>query len=225
MMDPFPLNARRTMDSIDLEVLKTCAAWLSAGRRCELVTVIKTWGSSPRPIGATLAICDDGVVVGSVSGGCIEDDLVEHVRQHGITRTLPEVVSYGISADEAHRFGLPCGGTIELAIEPLTQASGIDALLTALDGHDLLERRLDLATGAVSLAVAPPGAVQRLEDGMLATIHGPRWRLYIIGAGRLAANDVQVSIGGSGEAQVWAKDNLAIAVSNGRIAKIGRAHV
>ena len=181
------------MDSIDLEVLKTCATWLAAGHRCELVTVIKTWGSSPRPIGATLAICDDGVVVGSVSGGCIEDDLVDHVRQHGITRTQPEIVSYGISADEAHRFGLPCGGTIELAIEPLTSASGIDDLLTALDGHDLLERRLDLATGAVSLAVAPPGAVQRLEDGMLATIHGPRWRLFIIGAGQLSRFLAQVA--------------------------------
>jgi xanthine dehydrogenase accessory factor len=181
------------MDSIDLEVLKTCAGWINAGHRCELVTVIKTWGSSPRPIGATLAICDDGVVVGSVSGGCIEDDLVEHVRQHGITRTLPAVVSYGISADEAHRFGLPCGGTIELAIEPLTSASGIDALLTALDGHDLLERRLDLATGAVSLGVAAPGAIQRLEDGMLATIHGPRWRLFIIGAGQLSRFLAQVA--------------------------------
>ena len=111
------------MDSIDLEVLKTAAGWIGAGHRCELVTVIKTWGSSPRPIGATLAICDDGRVVGSVSGGCIEDDLIERVRQHGITRTLPEIVSYGISADEAHRFGLPCGGTIELAIEPLASAS------------------------------------------------------------------------------------------------------
>jgi hypothetical protein len=55
------------MDSIDLEVLKTASAWIASGHRCELVTVIKTWGSSPRPVGATLAICDDGRVVGSVS--------------------------------------------------------------------------------------------------------------------------------------------------------------
>ena len=113
------------MDSIDLEVLKTCAAWIAGGRRCELVTVIKTWGSSPRPVGATLAICDDGTVVGSVSGGCIEDDLIAHVRTHGIVRERPEIVSYGISADEAHRFGLPCGGTIELAIEPLHAQSRV----------------------------------------------------------------------------------------------------
>ena len=77
------------MDSIDLDVLKTCAAWLAAGRRCQLVTVIKTWGSSPRPIGATLGVCEDGSVVGSVSGGCIEDDLIARVRDNGIQITLP----------------------------------------------------------------------------------------------------------------------------------------
>jgi xanthine dehydrogenase accessory factor len=70
-----------------------------------------------------LGICEDGRVIGSVSGGCIEDDLIARVQQHGITRIAPEIVTYGISADEAHRFGLPCGGTIQLAIEPLTDSS------------------------------------------------------------------------------------------------------
>lgn len=181
------------MDSIDLEVLKTCAAWIADGHRCELVTVIRTWGSSPRPVGALLAICDDGRVVGSVSGGCIEDDLIERVRQHGITRTLPEVVSYGISADQAHRFGLPCGGTIELALEPLTAASAIGELLARLDRHELLARRLDLASGAVTLTPAAAGAVLQLADGVLTTIHGPRWRLYIIGAGQLSRFLAQIA--------------------------------
>ena len=181
------------MDSIDLEVLKTAAAWIQAGHRCELVTVVKTWGSSPRPIGALLAICDDGRVVGSVSGGCIEDDLIERVRQHGITRSTPELVSYGISANEAHRFGLPCGGTIELAIEPLTRASAIAELLVRLDRHELLARRLDLANGAVTLSVAPAGATQQVEDGVLTTIHGPRWRLFIIGAGQLSRFLAQIA--------------------------------
>ena len=181
------------MDSIDLEVLKTCAAWIAAGRRCELVTVIKTWGSSPRPVGATLAICDDGTVVGSVSGGCIEDDLIEHVRTHGIVRALPEVVSYGISADEAHRFGLPCGGTIELAIEPLHAGSGVAELLARLERHELIERRLDLKNGAVSLHAATPGAVLVLDDDLLTTQHGPRWRLLIIGASQLSRFVAQIA--------------------------------
>ncbi|KAB8043523.1 XdhC family protein [Janthinobacterium aquaticum] len=182
------------MDSLDLEVLKTSAGWIADGHRCQLVTVVKTWGSSPRPVGATLAICDDGTVVGSVSGGCIEDDLIEHVRQHGIVRQLPEIVSYGISADEAHRFGLPCGGTIELAIEPLHAASGVAELLARLADHQLVERRLDLRTGAVSLQTAVPNAVLQLDADSLVTQHGPRWRLLIIGASQLSRFVAQIAI-------------------------------
>jgi xanthine dehydrogenase accessory factor len=181
------------MDSIDLEVLKTCSAWLAAGQRCQLVTVIRTWGSSPRPIGATLAICEDGRVVGSVSGGCIEDDLIERVRKEGIVRELPEVVSYGITADEAHRFGLPCGGTIELALEPLGPHSRIDELLERLAAHQLVARTLDLCSGAVTLAPARPGAVLERSGDLLVTQHGPRWRLLIIGAGQLSRMLAQIA--------------------------------
>ena len=181
------------MDSIDLEVLKTAAGWIADGLRCQLVTVVKTWGSSPRPIGALLAICETGQVVGSVSGGCIEDDLIAEVRDVGIARELPELVSYGISADEAHRFGLPCGGTIELAIEPLGAASGIAELLAKLDHHELVARRLDLATGAVSLAAGAPGLTLAVDNGVLTSVHGPRWRLFIIGAGQLSRFVAQVA--------------------------------
>jgi xanthine dehydrogenase accessory factor len=181
------------MDSIDLEVLKACAAWIDAGQRCQLVTVIKTWGSSPRPIGAMLAIAADGTVVGSVSGGCIEDDLIVRVREHGIERSVPEIVTYGITADEAHRFGLPCGGTIELAIEPLGRHSAIPELLERLDRHELLLRHLDLHSGAVRLEAAAPGATQHCDDKVLTTVHGPRWRLFIIGAGQLSRFVAQVA--------------------------------
>lgn len=183
------------MDSIDLEVLKTCAQWISHGLRCQLVTVIKTWGSSPRPEGATLAICEDGRVVGSVSGGCIEDDLIARVRAEGITRTLPGIVTYGITADEAHRFGLPCGGTIQLAIEPLSAASLIAELLDRLARHELVARRLDLASGAVSLGPAGGGMSLQISEYALTTIHGPRWRLLIIGAGQLSRFLAQIALG------------------------------
>jgi xanthine dehydrogenase accessory factor len=166
------------MDSVDLEVLKTAQAWVQAGQRCQLVTVIKTWGSSPRPIGAMLAICEDGTVVGSVSGGCIEDDLIARVREHGIERALPEVVTYGITADEAHRFGLPCGGTIELAIEPLSQSSAIAELLARLDRHELLVRRLEQARHAKAASLtpstAPAGACSSLAPASCRA-SWPRW--------------------------------------------------
>src|SRR3954468_3934234 len=112
------------MDSVDLEVLQRCVDWLDAKRRVLLVTVVKTWGSSPRPEGAMLAVRDDGQVEGSVSGGCIEDDIVARIRREGLVAPRCEAVTYGVSADEARRFGLPCGGTIELVLEPLTRDSG-----------------------------------------------------------------------------------------------------
>src|SRR5215472_869184 len=116
------------MDSVDSEVLKSSERWIEEGRRALLVTVVRTWGSSPRPEGAMLVIREDGHVVGSVSGGCIEDDLIDRVRRHGIHQATPEVVKYGITAEEAHRFGLPCGGTIQLVLEPLTRESKIAEL-------------------------------------------------------------------------------------------------
>ncbi|KIF80928.1 XdhC family protein [Noviherbaspirillum autotrophicum] len=183
------------MNSIDLEVLKTCSEWLSDGHRCELVTVIKTWGSSPRPAGATLAIRDDGRVVGSVSGGCVEDDLIAHIRSNGMNRSKPEIVTYGITADQAHRFGLPCGGTIQLAIEPLSGASRIDELLDRLARHELVARRLDIATGEVALGPAAAGMILQLSEAALTTIHGPRWRLLIIGAGQLSRFLAQIAVG------------------------------
>ena len=183
------------MDSTDLEVLKTCAAWLKSGRRCQLVTVIKTWGSSPRPEGAMLAIRDDGTVIGSVSGGCIEDDLIARVQAVGIERETPEIVTYGITADEAHRFGLPCGGTIQLALEPLSPQSAIDDLLARLARHELVARRLNVKTGAVGHRVAVSGMALNFSNDILTTIHGPRWRLLVIGAGQLSRFLAQIALG------------------------------
>lgn len=142
-----------------------------------------------------LAICEDGRVVGSVSGGCIEDDMIARARSEGLSRTQPVIVTYGMSADEAHRFGLPCGGTIELAIEPLTAASQLDALLQRLEAGELVARRLDLQTGAVTLSTASPSQSMQVSSTALVTLHGPRWRLVIIGAGQLSRFVAQIAQG------------------------------
>ena len=107
------------MDSVDLQVLRNTAAWLAEGHRVVLVTVTATWGSAPRPTGALLAVRGDGMLAGSVSGGCVEDDLVDKVRAGSIAARVPEVVIYGIGKDDAGRFGLPCGGKLELVVEPV----------------------------------------------------------------------------------------------------------
>ena len=186
------------MDNIDLEVLKTASQWLTAGLNCELVTVLKTWGSSPRPEGSMLAICADGRVVGSVSGGCIEDDMIDCARRVGLNRQLPEVVTYGMTADEAHRFGLPCGGTIELVIEPLqpvSAAAHLDELLVRLAAGELVLRRLDMHTGAVTLSAASQSQSMQVSAAALVTLHGPRWRLLVIGAGQLSRFVAQIAQG------------------------------
>jgi xanthine dehydrogenase accessory factor len=183
------------MDSVDLEVLKSSARWLEQGHRALLVTVVKTWGSSPRPEGAMLAIRDDGLVVGSVSGGCIEDDLIERVRQRGIEQTLPEAVKYGITAEEAHRFGLPCGGTIQLVLEPLSQQSGIARLCDAVEDGRLVARRVEMATGAVHLGPAEATDGVAFDGQRLLTIHGPRYRMLVIGAGQLSRYLCHIAVG------------------------------
>lgn len=183
------------MDSVDFEVLKACNAWILRGQRCMLVTVIRTWGSSPRPDGAMLAICEDGRVVGSVSGGCVEDDLIERVRKGGITITRPEIVTYGITADQAHRFGLPCGGTLELALEPLSSKSRISELLQQLEKQQLIARRIDLASGEVTFGPATSGMTLQISEAALTTLHGPRWRQLIIGAGQLSRFLAQIAVG------------------------------
>jgi xanthine dehydrogenase accessory factor len=183
------------MDSVDLEVLKHSAEWIEAGRRLLLVTVVKTWGSSPRPEGAMLAVRDDGHVVGSVSGGCIEDDIIDRVRREGLTATRCEVVTYGVSADEARRFGLPCGGTIELVLEPLHRESGILALLREIEAGHLVMRRLDLGTGFATLHPAKATDGLAFDGKVLATIHGPRYRMLVIGASQLSKYLAQIAVG------------------------------
>ena len=183
------------MDSVDLEVLKRSADWVDEGRRVLLVTVVKTWGSSPRPEGAMLAVREDGLVAGSVSGGCIEDDIVDRTRREGQKTTKCEVVTYGVSADEARRFGLPCGGTIQLVLEPLTRESGMRALLREIEAGHLVMRRLDLASGYATLHPAQATDGLAFAGKTLRTVHGPRFRMLVIGASQLSKYLAQIAVG------------------------------
>ena len=117
------------MDSVDIEVLRTAEAWRKSGRQVALGTIVKTWGSAPRPVGALVAIRDDGQVVGSVSGGCVEDDLIDKVKAKLLSWKKPELFTYGVTNEEATRWGLPCGGTLQLVMEPVSEHSRIPELL------------------------------------------------------------------------------------------------
>ncbi|MDB5816544.1 MAG: hypothetical protein JWQ11_184 [Rhizobacter sp.] len=173
------------MDSLDLQVLAQARQWHAEGHKVWLVTVIETWGSAPRPPGALLSLGGDGLVVGSVSGGCVEDDLIDRVR-HGERVGKPSLITYGVSKEEAARFGLPCGGNLRLVQEPLTDVSWIDEVLERTARHELVARVLDLETGLVTVDAAARGDTFEFDGHRLRALFGPRWRLLIIGAGQLS---------------------------------------
>jgi xanthine dehydrogenase accessory factor len=186
------MKEARNMDSLDLEVLQRACAWLDAGHKTMLVTVVRTWGSSPRPPGALLALREDGRAVGSVSGGCIEDDLIDRLRSEGMPER-PQLASYGVGAEEARRFGLPCGGTMELVLEPFTDSAPLAALLTLLSAGLVVARRLDLATGSVTLTPDAPHDGIHFDEKTLTSVFGPRYRLLLIGAGALSASLARIA--------------------------------
>jgi len=173
------------MDSLDRQVLEQARDWLDAGRKVWIVTVIETWGSAPRPPGALLAMRDDGLVVGSVSGGCVEDDLIERVRT-GERVDRPSLIVYGISKDEAARFGLPCGGTLRLVQEPLQDRSWIDQILERTSKHGLVARTVDIDSGRWTIEAASRDDVFTFDGHAMRAVFGPRWRMLIIGAGQLS---------------------------------------
>ena len=187
------------MENLDITVLRTLHGWRNQGQRALLATVVRTWGSSPRPVGSIMALCETGAVVGSVSGGCIEDDLIYRysrtnhtevsARAVGITHDIPDStpqrVKYGVSADEAHRFGLPRGGTLELVLEFNPDAASLLALVQSLADGLMVQRRTEFASGRVELRpVTSPSPL--IDDGeVLANTFGPEFRMLLIGAGQL----------------------------------------
>lgn len=220
------------MESLDLRVLADALLWRRSGHAVTLVTVVETWGSAPRPPGALLAVRDDGLVSGSVSGGCVEDDLIAQTKaafhsadsQGGwaaegsaqvkggsrrpgdteqnplppslrarATALLPSMIAYGVSKEEAARFGLPCGGTLRLVREPLRDTAWVEELLARTERHELVERRLTLATGAVQLHPAHRGQAMHFDGSVLSTVFGPKWRLLLIGAGQLSQAVAQMA--------------------------------
>jgi xanthine dehydrogenase accessory factor len=172
------------MQSLDLDVLERALEWRREGRRVWLLTVARTFGASPRPPGSLAAIRDDGILVGSVSGGCIEDDLVR--RREEYAGRKPHFVSYGVTADEARRFGLPCGGELEIIVEPEVAPADLEALLARIAEGRIVARQVDLASGAWSFANAGVNDECERTDTRFTSVHGPRWRMLVIGASEIA---------------------------------------
>jgi xanthine dehydrogenase accessory factor len=123
----------------------------------------------------------------------VEDDLIDRVR-HGERVGTPSLVTYGVTKEEAARFGLPCGGNLRLVQEPLVDAAWIDDVLARTARHELVARRLDLATGGVTVEPASRGEAFAFDGASLRALFGPRWRLLIVGAGQLSRAVAQIAL-------------------------------
>ena len=183
------------MDSTDSQVVNRVVEWLGNEHSVYLVTVVQTWGSSPRPSGSMLAVRGDGTPVGSVSGGCIEEHLIERLVNGELGQTQPEIVLYGVTREEGDRFGLPCGGEIQLVVEKLTDLAEWQRLQECLTKRTLLCRTLDLDNGTTQLDDTRPVQLCTIENNQLIRLFGPRWQLIIVGAGDLSRAVATVALG------------------------------
>lgn len=187
------MNAIPSAESTDELMLLTAIDWLEQGYQPALVTVVKTWGSSPRPVGSLMLMREDGVHAGSVSGGCVEEDLLARYVNGQLSDDYPVIIDYGVDRQQATRFGLPCGGRLELCIEQLDSAEPLRLLLQHCRDHRLTVRRLCLNTGEASLHRAMAGDSFNYTADYVSKVFGPAWQLLLIGAGHLSFYVAQIA--------------------------------
>jgi xanthine dehydrogenase accessory factor len=181
------------MFSADRQVLDAVCRWANDGLRFALVTVARTWGSAPRPAGSMMALRADGQVAGSVSGGCIEQDLIERILNGGFNSTTPFLVKYGVTKEEARRFDLPCGGTMELMIEPCPDPILLQEILRRIADGQLVRRTVSVGQPGSTVDAGSSMDYLSWDGHTLTTLHGPAWRLLIIGAGQISTYLAQMA--------------------------------
>lgn len=174
------------MQSVDIQVLGTVSNWRQQGFGVWLATVVRTWGSAPRPVGSLMALRDDGQVIGSVSGGCIEEHLINQLRARELQSRTPVVLTYGATAEESRRFNLPCGGTLQILLEPIGEHSQIEQVAESIQRRQTIARTVDIHTGVVTLSPDWRGPEFTFDKNYLTALFGPRYRLIIVGAGQVS---------------------------------------
>lgn len=165
-----------------LEVIRQAMLWMAAGSRVDLATVASTFGSSPRPVGSMAAIRDDGLMVGSLSGGCVEKHIVSQSRQRDSASTL----TVTLSDEEAKQHGLLCGGRMTLLLESVTEQSRLPELLERLEQNRRTVRQVDIASGSVTLREANGKDRFQFNEHTLSNPIGSAHTLILIGANELA---------------------------------------
>ena len=178
------------MNSTDQTILSCLLASLTEGEQPWLVTVVATIGSSPRPVGSLVAFRADGSQVGSVSGGCVEEDLIARLLAGEFNGPQVYLTDYGVSAEDNEKWGLPCGGRLKLAIQQLhTKDLGwVKDAHHAMTSRQTLNRRVALESGETQISPAEQFTPLEKSGDTLTHCLGPRHRLLLVGAGQLAAN-------------------------------------
>jgi xanthine dehydrogenase accessory factor len=176
--------------SIEQIVLGAAIEFLAKGEFGWLCTVVKTFGASPRPLGSMLVMNSRGVVFGSLSGGCIEDELLDKLNRGELASFRPAILEYGVSAEENERFGLPCGGRMQILVEPLAPSAELCIMLSelcdALDCRRAKRRQVNIGTGQWQLEDIIECELLSITENVLVQDFGPRYRLLLIGANELA---------------------------------------
>ena len=181
------------MDRFD-NIPEQALYWHRAGKGAALATVVETWGSAPRRVGAQLAVSGEGEIAGSVSGGCVEGAVVTEALE-ALEDGGHRMLEYGVSDGDAFAVGLACGGTIRILVEPVGQALPEAMLADLVAARAARQPRayvIDPATGSRDLTGA--GFADRFrmdrsgfeEDGRFVAIHNPPLRLIVVGAVHIA---------------------------------------
>ncbi len=175
------------MNDID-DILTPTSFWLKQKRRVALATVISTWGSSPRPIGGQMAIDENGEIIGSVSGGCIEGAVISE-GINSIYDGKSRIKDYGISNDMAWEVGLACGGELKVLIQPLNLEDKIVySIVDSIKKREVVKLRIDCSTGLRKIDNTIVNQVSNFDKSRNEFIHiiDPKPRLFIIGAVHIA---------------------------------------
>ncbi|MDA0689712.1 MAG: XdhC family protein [Proteobacteria bacterium] len=184
------------MLSSQQQIIYHVSQWLESDRPVWLCTILKTWGSSPRPIGAMMACTLDGELMGSISGGCIEEDFLEQLRDGSLKQQFDEEggkpfkVKYGKTAEEQARLKLPCGGQLHVLLEYIEPTESNKSVFTRLnsdlENHKQVSRHLNLATGEITASDSSSEEAVIIDQGMMIHSLSPMYRLLLLGAGDVA---------------------------------------
>ena len=183
------------MLSSQQQIISFVASRLESNNSVWLCTILKTWGSSPRPVGAMMACTPGGELVGSLSGGCIEEDFLHQLREGSLKSQYgkmgrPFTVRYGETEEEQARLQLPCGGQLHVLLE-YNEPSDVSKqvfsyLASSLENHTKVSRTVDLETGEISAADNDCNDALVIEGSKMIHSLSPMYRLLLLGAGDVA---------------------------------------